>query len=109
MAAIRIKGFVYAERVPSWLAKGEDRYTVHVLPNKSTAEVWGVCVGEIDVPYELPVGFDMKAETIRQEIARLEERRAEAARKFAEEVRTIDERLAKLQAIEYTPADGVTA
>jgi hypothetical protein len=106
-ASIQIQGFVYAEERQTWERKaGAPDHKVYVLPYRSAApDTWGICVGPIDVSFELPEGFDVKAETIRQKVEALLAAKAEAGRKFAAEVAQINSQLATLQAIEHTPAD----
>jgi hypothetical protein len=100
MSTLRIKGFVYAEldRHGCYGEAGGYKTTVLAYRSKDT-DVWGVCVGEIDVPYTLPEGFDLAAETVRQKIAELEAAKDKAAREFAETTARINRQLAELQAI----------
>lgn len=97
--SIVIKGWVYADALPSYdpAAPG---YRCYVLPYESYSTTFGVNVGQIEHRYELPEGFDIKAETIRQKVAALQKAKEEAGREFAEKVAQINQQLAELQAIE---------
>ncbi len=97
--SIVIKGWVYADEIPAYdpAAPG---FRTYVLPHESTIPTFGVNVGQIEHRYELPEGFDMKAESLRQRIASLEKMKDEAGREFAEKVSKINQQLAELQAIE---------
>lgn len=97
--SIVIKGWVYADEIPAYdpAAPG---YRCYVLPYESDAASWGVNVGQIEHRYELPEGFDIKTESIRQKVAALLEAKEAAGREFAEKVAKINKQLAELQAIE---------
>ena len=97
--SIVISGWVYADELPSYDPRAPG-FRTYVLPYESYCATWGVCVGQIEHRFELPEGFDIKAETIRQKIAALERAKEEAGREFAEKVSKINKQLAELQAIE---------
>ena len=100
MSTLRLKGFVYAEVDKYGTCGKAGDFKTHVLPYRSKdTDVWGVCVGEIDVPYTLPEGFDLAAESVRQRIEALEAEKAEAGRQFADKVARINRQLSELQAI----------
>ncbi len=99
MSTIRIKGYVYAEEDRFGVYGEPGTFKVFVLPYQSDADSWGVLVGEIDIPYTLPEGLDIKAEAVRQRIAALEAEKAKAGQEYAEKVAEINRRLSELQAI----------
>lgn len=102
--SIVIKGWVYAEEDTKFdsetCAFKPNGHRCYVLPFQTTSPDWGVCIGQIEHRYEMPEGFDIKAETIRQKVAALERAKEEAGREFAEKVARINQQLAELQAIE---------
>ena len=97
--SIVIKGWVYAAELTQY-EEGFPGFRCYVLPHESTIPTFGVNVGQIEHRYELPEGFDIKAETIRQKVAALEEAKREAGEEFARKVANINKQLAELQAIE---------
>ena len=97
--SIVIKGWVYASELQPY-DKGYPGFSTYVLPYESELSVFGVKVGQIEHRYELPEGFDMKAEALRQRIAALQREKEEAGQEFARKVANINKQLAELQAIE---------
>ena len=97
MATIRIKGYVTASRY-RWMGADEPlRLNFQGWkPSESDTETHIVCEHEFDV--ELPGDFNPQA----LEIAALNKQLEVARAAFALQVREINERLAKLQAIEHT-------
>lgn len=102
--SIVIKGWVYAQEQTKFDSDtGTFKpagFICYVLPYESDSTTFGVNVGQIEHRYELPEGFDIKAETIRQKVAALQKAKEEAGREFAEKVAQINQQLAELQAIE---------
>jgi hypothetical protein len=98
MASIRIKGYVTASRY-RWMGADEPlHYSFQTWePRKDDTETFVVCEHAFEV--DVPDGFNANA----AEIAALEARKDALAAAFAKQVREIQERLAKLQALEYTP------
>ena len=98
MARITIKGYVTASRY-RWMGADEPlRFNFQSWePRKDDTETFVVCPHEFEV--EVPADFNANA----AEIAVLEAQKDAIAAAFAKQVREIQERLANLRAIEYTP------
>ena len=79
----------------SWLETGE--YQVMYAKISDDAERTFVCTQEIEL--EIPDNYDPTA----QKIAALQKEKEMAQQEFAKKVASINERISKLQAIEYTP------
>lgn len=104
MSTIRIKGWVYAEVDRHGIRGEQGGIVCHVLPYKSQDAIWGACVGEIDVPYTLPEGFNVEDACLRARITELQAEKEEAGRDFAEKVARINRQLSELQAIPMAEA-----
>jgi hypothetical protein len=94
MAIVQIKGFVHAERRHT----GEFRFLIRDV-DMSGYDGFGHLVGEATFDYEVPADFNPVA----AELAGLNKQLEEVNREFAAKVRRINEQIAKLEAIEYTP------
>ena len=94
MAIVQIKGFVHAERQRN----GELRFLLRDL-DMSAHDGFGYLVGVATFDYEVPADFNPVA----TELAGLNKQLEEVNREFAAKVRRINEQIAKLEAIEYTP------
>jgi hypothetical protein len=95
---ITIKGYVTATRY-HWMGADEPvRFNFQTWePRKDDTETFVVREHEFEV--DVPADFNTAA----GEIAALEAKKDALAAEFSKQVREIQERLAKLQALEYTP------
>lgn len=94
MAPVTIKGYVHHRHDDFG---GKDEFTFFTFDATGTSMGYQL-VGPAEFTYTPPEGWNATA----SEIAALKARRDKAAQEFAATVRAIDERLSKLQAIEFT-------
>ena len=92
MATVQLKGYVHHSRD----YEGKDQFTFFSFDATGSA-IGYTMVAPAEFTYELPDNFSPVA----SEIAALQAKRQKAAKDFADSVRAIDERLSKLQAIEF--------
>ena len=93
MKKITIPMYVYFNKY-HWEDKGT--YSAHSF-RASDTEVM-TFVSQQDVEFEVPENYDPTA----QKIAALDKEKSEARREFEKSVASINERISKLQALEYT-------
>ena len=92
MKTITIPMFVYFQKY-SWEAEG--KYEAYSFKAPDTEHL--SFVGQQAVEFEVPENYDPTA----QKIAALEAEKEKAHHEFAKSVATINDRIAKLQALEY--------
>lgn len=94
MERVTIKGYVHCR--PGYDGKPEYGF---YSTDMSHVDGFGICIGPVQFEYAVPAEFNAVA----AQVSALEKQRDAISKEFADKVRKLNERIAKLLAIEYTP------
>ena len=99
-----IQGFMFMEFESDWAhGKLEREWLPRWRAFKPADDATSVFVREMDVTFEVPDDFD----PIPRQVAALEAEKRAALAEYQSKVAEINERLSKLQALTFEPAEGL--
>lgn len=100
MNKFSIPGFIHAKPASDWESGPEviDGHRMIFFTTNDVSDMGYILVGSAVVEFEMPEGWDPRA----QQIDALETKKAQLRRQFAKEMMDIDTAISRLQAIEHT-------